>query len=405
MAKERPLHKRPVIRSEDQKPISRGDEFHWKLFGALHGNRLVYNATWEDPRIDRALLGLCEESEVVAITSAGCNLLDMLLDRPKSIHAVDVNPRQNHLLELKMALLAEGSFGDLFQFFGIGSHPRRREVIARLSHRLSPEAGRYWSRKLSMFSPGGVRGSFYWRGTAGLAAWSIWRAAAVLKVNLRGMALALFDASSLDEQREIFAMAEPLIWRGWMERFLSNSALMSLVGVPPAQTKLIDQSHPGGLAGYIRDKFRHVMTEVPARDNYFWRVYTTGSYTLDCCPNYLRRENLETLAALLSRVTMSSDSIAGFLRARPGRYSHYLLLDHQDWLAWHDPAALREEWDLILLNSRPGTRIVLRSAGLDANFIPADIREKLIFRPDLTESLHCTDRVGTYGSLHLAEVR
>lgn len=398
-------HKFQVTPSKTQKPIVGGDEFHWKLFGALHGNRLVYNATWEDPRIDRALLGLCEESEVVAITSAGCNVLDMLLDRPRSIHAVDVNPRQNYLLELKMALLAEGSFADLFQFFGIGSHPRRREVIARLSCRLSPEAARYWSRRFSMFSPRGVRGSFYWRGTAGAAAWSIWRAAAVLNVNLRGMAMALFDAASLDEQREIFAMTEPLIWGGWMERFLSNPAIMSLVGVPPAQTKLIDQSHPGGLAGYIRDKFRHVMTEVPARDNYFWRVYTMGSYTLDCCPNYLRRENVETLGALLSRVTISAASIAGFLRARPGCYSHYLLLDHQDWLAWHDPVALREEWELILLNSRPGTRIVLRSAGLDANFIPADIREKLIFRPDLTGPLHCTDRVGTYGSLHLAEVR
>lgn len=393
------------MQSQMRKPIVRGRNLHGKMFGALHGNRLVYNATWEDPRIDRALLELSDDSEVVAITSAGCNVLDMLLDQPKSIYAVDVNPRQNYLLELKMALLAEGSFDDLFQCFGIGSHPRRREVIARLSRRLSPDAARYWSRKWPMFSPRGMRASFYWRGTAGLAAWSIWRAAAVLDVNLRGMALALFDASSLDEQREVFEMTEPLIWRGWMERFLSNSALMSLVGVPPAQTKLIDQSHPGGLAGYIRDKFRHVMTEVPARDNYFWRVYTTGSYSLDCCPNYLRRENMEILGGLLSRVTISADSIAGFLRARPGCYSHYLLLDHQDWLAWHHPAALREEWDLILLNSRPGTRVLLRSAGLDANFIPADIRERLVFRPDLTEPLHRRDRVGTYGSLHLAEVR
>lgn len=378
---------------------------HQGLFGAVHGNRLVYNATWEDPRIDRALLGLKEDSEVVAITSAGCNILDMLLDRPRSIHAVDVNPRQNHLLELKLGLIAEGKSGDLFQFFGIGSHPRRKEVFAKISHRLSTEAARYWSGHLGMFSSGGLRPSFYWRGTAGLAAWSIWRAVSFLSLTLRGMALALFDAATLEEQREIFAMAEPLIWRGWLKRFLSHPALMSLVGVPAAQTRLIDRSHPEGLAGYIRDKFRRVMTEVPSRDNYFWRVYTTGSYTLDCCPNYLRRENLKPLASHLDRIAIHNQTISQFLRSNPGKYSHFVLLDHQDWLAWHRPDELREEWEMILANSRPGTRILLRTAGLDASFIPEDIRQRLTFHEKKTEALHLTDRAGTYGSLHLAEVR
>jgi S-adenosylmethionine-diacylglycerol 3-amino-3-carboxypropyl transferase len=226
-----------------------------------------------------------------------------------------------------------------------------------------------------------------------------------LSVNVHGMALALFDASTLEEQKEIFDMAEPLIWRGWMDKFLSNPALMSLVGVPAAQTKLIDQSHPGGLAGYIRDKFRQVMTRVPSRDNYFWRVYTTGSYTLDCCPNFLRRENLCPLGALLPRIGLHTTSIASFLQSHPGKYSHFVLLDHQDWLAWHRPEELREEWELLLANSRPGTRILLRSAGLDADFIPADIRERLVFHKEISERLHQADRVGTYGSLHLAEVR
>lgn len=379
--------------------------FHDGLFGAVHGNRLVYNATWEDPRIDRELLRLSWDSEVVAITSAGCNILDMLLDGPRAIHAVDVNPRQNHLLELKMALIADGAFGDLFQFFGIGSHPGRREVFKRIAGILSAEVRKYWSRHLGMFKPGGLRPSFYWHGTAGIAAWSIWRALSLLRVNVHGMALALFDASTLEEQNEIFDMAEPLIWRGWMDKFLSNPALMSLVGVPAAQTKLINQSHPGGLARYIRDKFRQVMTRVPSRDNYFWRVYTTGSYTLDCCPNYLRRENLEPLAGLVARIGLHTATIADFLKTNPGKYSHFVLLDHQDWLAWHRPKELREEWELILANSRPGTRILLRSAGLDADFIPADIREQLTFHTESTEHLHQTDRVGTYGSLHLAEVR
>lgn len=385
-------------------PAKKHSFLHQGLFRTLHGSRLVYNATWEDPRIDRALLGIGPASDVVAITSAGCNILDMLLDGPRSIHAVDVNPRQNFLLELKMALIRTGDFGNLFQFFGIGSHPGRREVFRSLRGSMSPGAEEYWAGRLSMFSPSGPRGSFYWHGTAGTAAWSIWRAAALLGVNVKGLALALFDASSLEEQRAIYAMAEPHIWKPWMKWFLSHPGLMSLVGVPPAQVRLIDDSHPGGLAGYILDKFRHVMTEVPARDNYFWRVYTAGSYTLDCCPGYLRAENQTALSGSLDAVSLHASTLTEFLRDNPGTYSHFLLLDHQDWLAWHDPSGLREEWESILSNSRPGTRILLRSAGLDCSFIPDDILARLRLRSDLTGPLHRSDRVGTYGSLHLAEV-
>jgi S-adenosylmethionine:diacylglycerol 3-amino-3-carboxypropyl transferase len=54
------------------------------------------------------------------ITSAGCNALDYLLDGPAEIHAIDVNPRQNAVLELKLALIRRGEFDDLFEFFNPG---------------------------------------------------------------------------------------------------------------------------------------------------------------------------------------------------------------------------------------------------------------------------------------------
>jgi S-adenosylmethionine-diacylglycerol 3-amino-3-carboxypropyl transferase len=179
---------------------------------------------------------------------------------------------------------------------------------------------------------------------------------------------------------------------------------MTLLGVPAPQIKLIEDHYPGGITAYIKDKLRHVMSELPARENYFWRVYMTGSYTLSCCPNYLREENLPTLAARADRIHPHTCSVSQFLRHPPGVYSHYVLLDHQDWLAWHEPAALAEEWDLILQNSRPGTRILLRSAGLDLDFVPTAVRSRLRFQTERSAALHRTDRVGTYGSLHFAEV-
>ncbi len=90
------------------------DKTRQRVFHYIHDNNLIYNTCWEDPRIDRKLLKLDSSSEVAMITSAGCNALDYLLDNPSDVHAIDVNPRQNALLELKNTSLKETGLPGFF---------------------------------------------------------------------------------------------------------------------------------------------------------------------------------------------------------------------------------------------------------------------------------------------------
>ena len=110
------------------------------------------------------------------------------------------------------------------------------------------------------------------------------------------------------------------------------------------------------------------------------------------------------MQASVSRLTTHNTSIANFLREQPGRYTHYALLDHQDWLAANQPKALDEEWQLILANSEPGTCILMRSAGPEINFIPEFARRRLLLNPLMAARLHSQDRVGTYGCTLLAHI-
>ena len=377
---------------------------HDLVFHHVHGGQLIYNACWEDPRIDRELMQLRADSRVVMITSAGCNALDYLLDGPAEIHAVDVNYRQNAVLDLKLALIRRGDFGDLFEFFGIGSHERYKAVYKSVRSELGETAREFWDAKISFFDPTSLKKSFYYHGAAGMAAWLMGGALFRAKPNIKNHALCLLDADTLAQQARIYGLLEPKIWGKLSNWLIRQRMIMTLLGVPAPQIKLIEDHYPGGVAAYVKDKLRHVMSELPARENYFWRVYMTGSYTLSCCPNYLREENLAVLGARAKRVRTHTSTVSQFLKKNPGIYSHYVLLDHQDWLAHHDPAALAEEWELIFANSRPGTRILLRSAGLDLSFVPEAVRARLRFQPERTAKLHLTDRVGTYGSLHFAEV-
>ncbi len=49
-----------------------------------------------------------------------------------------------------------------------------------------------------------------------------------------------------------------------------------------------------------------------------WRVYLTGSYTPDCCPNYLKPENFESLHANVGRVRTHNATVSHFLKEHPG---------------------------------------------------------------------------------------
>lgn len=378
---------------------------HDLVFRTVHSRNLIYNACWEDPRIDRRLLGLDEQSRVVVLTSAGCNALDYLLDGPASIDAVDVNPRQNALLWLKIALIERGHHDDLFRFFGDGRHPEHRRVYGELRHRLPAQARRFWDHHVDWFDAASRRGSFYYRGTSGAVAWLLTRYLLQPRRKLKPHLHDLIQAATLEEQRAIYAAMEPRLWRrldGWL---LNQPLIMSMLGVPRPQLRLIKDEYPGGLVGYIRDKFKHVLTEVLIHDNYFWRVYLTGSYTRDCCPNYLRPEHFDTLQSNVHRIRVHTTTVSDFLRRRPAPYSHYVLLDHQDWLARHDPVALEQEWRLILANSVPGARVLMRSASHQVDYIPEAVRDALAFLPDLAHTVHREDRVGTYGSVNLAVVR
>jgi S-adenosylmethionine-diacylglycerol 3-amino-3-carboxypropyl transferase len=393
-----------MIKSSTPRPTLR-HRAHDYLFNAVHSGNLVYNTCWEDPRLDRMMLNLKPDSRLVMITSAGCNALDYLKDCPASIDAVDMNPRQNALLQLKIAMIQRCSFEDLFATFGKGSHPNFKRLLGEITGLLHPYADNYWHQKAHWFERTRLNPSFYYRGSAGKLAWLALQSFVGGNARVARYFEALLESTSLAEQAELFARVKPALWSGFTTWLVQQPWAMAMIGVPRAQIRLIETQEPGGLAGFIQRKLAHVLTAVPFQDNYFWRVYLTGGYTSDCCPRYLRRRHQLAMHSNAHRIVTHSTTMSNFLRENPAPYSHYVLLDHQDWLAAHKPDELADEWRLILANSRPGTRILMRSASPVIDFIPAFAMERLNVHQHMADVLHQQDRVGTYGRTLLAEVR
>jgi S-adenosylmethionine-diacylglycerol 3-amino-3-carboxypropyl transferase len=374
------------------------------VFSQIHSRNLIYNACWEDPRIDRELFRFNPSSKIVMITSAGCNALDYLLDKPQVIHAVDVNPIQNALLELKMALFRKATFEALFAMFGRGRYHGAASLYdQQLRSELSPFAQKFWDRHIKIFQPGqNKKGSFYFCGTSGQVAWLV-KKYFDSRQPLRRWVDQLFSAETLQAQTRAFDEIRPLLLTKTVQKLLNRHVTLALLGVPRPQRQLMSEGYPGGIAAYITDSLKQVFTRLHIRDNYFWLVYVYGEYTKDCCPNYLKKEYFPFYQEHVGRIQLHTQTLSDFLKAHPDAYTDYVLLDHQDWLASHDPEALKDEWHLIFKNSIRGTKILQRSAALQMDFLPDFVMRKLQVI-DAAGWLHPQDRVGTYASIQFATV-
>jgi S-adenosylmethionine-diacylglycerol 3-amino-3-carboxypropyl transferase len=182
--------------------------------------------------------------------------------------------------------------------------------------------------------------------------------------------------------------------------------VQSMLGIPEAQQNLVRYAFHDGLAGYLRTCLRNVFIGLPFQDNYFWRLYLLGHYERHCAPNYLDRMNFDTLRASVGRIQLHTSTISQFLKEHPDKYTHFVLLDHQDWLAANDRAALEEEWSLIIENAAPNAKVLMRSAASKVDFLPDFVPESVSFEPsELLNTQHRLDRVGTYASVHLGIIK
>ena len=389
------------------------------VFKLCHGNQLVYNTCWEDPRLDRVALELGPGDRLLVITSAGCNALDYALEAPDRIDTVDVNPRQNALLDLKLAAIRSLDYDKFFDLFGRGKTEHWAEVYTDGLRAELPEASRkFWDRNGKFFLGEGRRPSFYFRGSAGMFAsginWYINR-----RAKIRDEIEMLLAAETVEEQRELYeSRVKPAFWGPFIKWVMRRDAVLSLLGVPRAQRKQLERYYPGGIAKFVEDSLDTVFSKLPLKDNYFWRVYLTGEYTPDCCPEYLKPENYARLQGepgkpgLATRIHTHTTTILDHLKSVDYNYSHFVLLDHMDWMAEHMQDVLAEQWQEIVDRSDDGARILWRSAAVICEFVdPIRVKvaggekrlgQLLEYNRELADELHAKDRVHTYGSFSIA---
>lgn len=383
-----------------------------------YSSQIVFNCAWEDPRLDKVALELDDKRDsVLIITSAGCNVLSLAMEA-KHVYAIDKNPCQNALLALKIAAIKEFSYDEFWQLFGRGKMRNfSRLHYPRLRGHLNGEARRFWDSHSHYFDGKGWRDSFYFRGCSGILAFG-------MKLYMRlipGLSAAmndLIEAKTIEEQREIyFSRVQKKLWNPVLMWLLGSSVTLALLnGVPEAQRELLEkESGHKTIGDFIKNNLEFLMTELPIKDNYFYRVYLTGEYTKECCPDYLTEEGFNKLkAGAVDRISIHTQTIEEFLVSHDEKdITRFILLDHMDWMSAY-PEILQKEWQAIMDKSPEDAKYLWRSASEKAEFVgrttieykgkKRQLNDLFAYNTDLAQRLHVLDRVHTYAGFFVADL-
>ena len=121
----------------------------------------LFGMSWKDPASDRRALSIEPGETLITVTSGGCNTLTLFLKHPAKICAVDNNPTQSYLLELKRAAIRRFDGEELRAFLGLTSSDKRMHNFDRLRGNLSKAALRYWVSKPHMLRHGVMNAGRY----------------------------------------------------------------------------------------------------------------------------------------------------------------------------------------------------------------------------------------------------
>jgi len=296
------------------------------IMTAIGKKQIIYNISWEDPAIDHRVLKCTPEDIVLTISSAGCNVLDYVLEGPKKVIAVDMNGAQLALLELKLAAIRTCTHEEFFRLFGESDFGLYTQMYtSKLRPHLSKDSAEFWDENASV-----IRNNLMFAGASGLMArllqpiiWVIGAARLMERTAKTGEGAPKSLVNSPFFQIACALVRSPALW----------SWLAPLGGVPLEQLNLLSERPELFAERLVEVMLTRMWPNEHFKNNYFYYGYCCGKFSRECCPRYLKAEHFETLRKRVDIVKPFHGTWAeGAETLAPGEVTVASLLDSMDWM-------------------------------------------------------------------------
>jgi S-adenosylmethionine-diacylglycerol 3-amino-3-carboxypropyl transferase len=312
---------------------------------------ILFSADQEDSYSELAALGPLEGKRVFAVTAGGGRVLSLLLQKPRAITAVDLNPAQNALLELKIAAMRRLDHTGYLRFMGVRAADDRLDTYGRLLRvSLSVDARNFFDR-----IPKAIAAGILFQGKLEKY---LRIGAKVLKLGHPFGLKNLLDARNLDEQRVAMARWETPFWRS-VAHLVGNERVLATLSGDPGFYRNLPPEPP--LHEVLYDRVHRHLKHNILRDNSFLQLVLHGKYIYESAlPIYLNVATYDQVKAGLAGATIDikTSTVSDVLAAEQGGYDAFSISDICSYL---DPQPAHRLFQLVLDRANPGARLCSRS--------------------------------------------
>lgn len=356
-------------------------------------SQLLFTQSWEDPESDREALHIQPTDVLLTITSGACNTLSLLLQQPQRLYAVDINPSQSYLLELKMAAMRRLPWADFLAFLGLRTADKRWEVFQGLRGDLSTEAARWWDTHADL-----VRRGFFGQGRYERFI-ALFRKLLSLVQGRKRLAGLLACQTLAEQQRYFDAVWDTRRWRTIFQIFF-NKQVLARRGLAVDYFHFDDGSTSFAESFYRRS--RRALWELPVEGNYFLSQYLTGQYrSVSEAPAYLCPEHYETIRQRLDDITVVTADVKQWLAAQASEsIDCFSLSNICEVMSLGDTAKTFAE---VVRVARQGGRICFRNLIIPRT-VPEHLQMQIVRDASLSERLLRHDRSFIYARVDALRV-
>ncbi len=356
--------------------------------GQVQLSKLIFTNNWEDPLIDEKVLQIKEGQTLFAITSGCCNALGFLRFQPNIIYCVDINPAQNHLMELKQATFRRLDYQGMRDFFGLNPSTERLEVFEMLKNDLSEEAVQFWKTQKSILKNGLLMNGRYEK--------FVKLAGFMIRV-LQGPSKAkrLFELNSLKEQTEFYQNEwNNKRWQ-WIFKTMFNKKRLAKKGLNADYFHFDDGSN--SFSESFQKRAAHAICDLPTKENYFLMLYLLGKYPeQEFLPPYLQEKNFDLIKASIDRIKPISADSKYWLEQQPDNLFDGMALSNIcELMDENDTEKLFQE---VIRTSKSGSKIVFRNLMIPRD-VPPNLSSQILKDSELSKKIQFEDRSFVYGKV------
>ena len=285
--------------------------------------KIAYSTCWEDFETINNALQINEKDRLISISSAGCNVLNALLFSPKKILAIDFNPYQNHLLELKIESIKNLNYEEFIELIGVKESKNRNKIYKKIRKKLSKNSQEFWNKNTKLIQKG-----IMYNGKQEKYIKLIGRILRSFKGNK--IFEEFLQLKKIEQQKQYFNLYfKGFIWNSFF-RFLYSKPVMLVAKDKLVLNQIDDNSY------HIKFKKRteHAIKNIPVYKNPFASLALRGKYLDErFYPDYLKKENFEKLKNNVDRIEIKNSNIADLLKKQPkNSYTKINLSNSLDWI-------------------------------------------------------------------------